>query len=258
MDSVVVKLSLFMIGIISRTICFNIRNPKESSWSYISSSISSLNANKKIKSRVYIGQLCILRSGKTLQTVTNANLASTDFEGTDENMLKSQHQDEALELYNSLRNCKDGYLSPHINFALDTLIDALRLYGPQQILSSYNGGKDADVIMHLLRAVTAKFSADSPEKTIYRPNLVYFEVEDEFEEVEEHIQRMEERFCLNIKRHKEGIKIGIKKQVEAMGEGKVPAFVLGTRKGDPNCGNQETFSPSRSKKTIRNKNKMNF
>jgi hypothetical protein len=24
-----------------------------------------------------------------------------------------------------------------------------------------------------------------------------------------------------------------------------PAFILGTRKGDPNCGNQETFAPSR-------------
>lgn len=24
-----------------------------------------------------------------------------------------------------------------------------------------------------------------------------------------------------------------------------PAFILGTRKGDPNCGDQETFAPSR-------------
>lgn len=65
-----------------------------------------------------------------------------------------------LEFYSALRKCNDSYISGPINAALDTLLDSLRLFGPSRVFSSYNGGKDADVIMHLLRAANAKYSQD--------------------------------------------------------------------------------------------------
>jgi hypothetical protein len=108
-----------------------------------------------------------------------------------------------LSLYQALRGCNDHYISTHINRALDTLSDALRLYGPQRVFSSYNGGKDADVIMHLLRASYAKFSND--HGCDYQPELVYFMNDDEFEEVTQHIQHCQELFTLKIISYPTGI-----------------------------------------------------
>lgn len=40
-------------------------------------------------------------------------------------------------------------------FPMQVLADSLRLYGPDQLIGSYNGGKDAVVIMHLHRYSTS-------------------------------------------------------------------------------------------------------
>lgn len=160
----------------------------------------------------------------------------------DATIVCQRHYTKALTFYNELRSCEDTYVRESINSALDTLSDALRLYGPDQLLSSYNGGKDADIVMHLLRAAIAKHSFDN--NTIYVPKLVYFSVDDEFPEVLEHISYSEHLFDLQLKRYSCGIIDGIKQHAEA-NKGSAPAFVLGTRLGDPNCGKQGTFAPSR-------------
>jgi hypothetical protein len=82
---------------------------------------------------------------------------------------ESAHK-ESLQFYHSLRDYKDSYISSQINSALDTLLDALRLFGPSHVFSSYNGGKDADVIMHLLRAAIAKYSDDHGKPLFCRWN----------------------------------------------------------------------------------------
>jgi 3'-phosphoadenosine 5'-phosphosulfate sulfotransferase (PAPS reductase)/FAD synthetase len=108
-----------------------------------------------------------------------------------------------LQFYEFLRNCKDNYISKPINHALNLLLDAFRLYGPDRVFSSYNGGKDADIIMHLLRAVCAKYAADN--KVACQPTLIYFAIDDEFPEVLTHISRSEKLFNLNIVRYDCGI-----------------------------------------------------
>lgn len=129
--------------------------------------------------------------------------------------------------------------------ALDVLDDALRLYGPRHIYSSFNGGKDAVVIMHLLRASTAKFSKDRKES--HRPQLVYFAVSDEFPEVLDFIAQSEREYGVEVLRSKSSIGKGLAEIIESRGsEGSHLAFVLGTRQGDPNCGDQSYFSPSSS------------
>lgn len=159
--------------------------------------------------------------------------------------LQRAHAD-SLALYHSLIACQDGFLAAKLTSALTVLSDALRLYGPEQLFSSYNGGKDAVVIMHLLRAVVAKHSADTG--TLHRPKLIYFAIKDEFPEVLEHIRESEMAFALDLTRYECGIATGLKRHVESMrAEGHdTPAFVLGTRRGDPNCGDQESFAPSSS------------
>ena len=90
-----------------------------------------------------------------------------------------------IEFYNTIIACKDVHLSSQINISLGILADALRLYGPSNVVASYNGkdschtdhnfhtyimdaikiliiqiqlgGKDADVVMHLMRAAMANY-----------------------------------------------------------------------------------------------------
>ena len=102
--------------------------------------------------------------------------------------------DDSLRLYHQMRECNDGYIADKLHNAMDILTDALRLYGPDQLFSSYNGGKDAVVIMHILRAVVAKYSAD--HGTIFRPKFIYFAVNDEFPEVLDHIKHTAKTLAL--------------------------------------------------------------
>jgi FAD synthetase len=132
-----------------------------------------------------------------------------------------------------------------VHTALDVLDDALRLYGPEQVYSSYNGGKDAVVIMHLLRASVAKYSSDKGEA--HRPMLVYFAVSDEFPEVLEFIAESEDQYGVEVRRSNSSIVKGLAEIIESKalaGSSSHLAFVLGTRRGDPNCGDQSFFSPS--------------
>jgi 3'-phosphoadenosine 5'-phosphosulfate sulfotransferase (PAPS reductase)/FAD synthetase len=125
-----------------------------------------------------------------------------NFEGTDN--LNFLPEDNEPSLYEILRNCNDKYISKQINSALDILMNSIRLYGTDHIFMSYNGGKDADVIMHLLRAVYAKYGE---ENRIYHciPRLTYFVIEDEFPEVLSHIETTEKKYHLNIVRYDCGV-----------------------------------------------------
>ena len=116
-------------------------------------------------------------------------------------------QASSLALYEKLRSCKDGYMSAPLNSALNILADALRLYGPEQLFASYNGGKDAEVLLHLMRAVFAKYSAD--QGIICQPKLIYFAVTDEFKEVLAHLNDSERMLRLDLQRYDCGIATGL-------------------------------------------------
>lgn len=155
-------------------------------------------------------------------------------------------QEDSLALYDAIVSCKDGYISGKLASAMEILSDALRLYGPDQLFSSYNGGKDAVVIMHLLRAAVAKYSQERGVTS--KPKFIYFTVKDEFPEVMSHIAETEQRYGLDLLRYDSGIVAGLSQHVASMQTAglRSPAFVLGTRRGDPNCGNQQAFAPSSS------------
>jgi hypothetical protein len=112
-------------------------------------------------------------------------------------------QADSLALYEKLRGCNDAYMSKQLNSALDILSDALRLYGAEQLFASYNGGKDAVVVLHLLRAVAAKHTAETG--VTCSPEFIYFAVKDEFPEVLEHIEETEKLYALNLRKYETGI-----------------------------------------------------
>jgi hypothetical protein len=75
-----------------------------------------------------------------------------------------------LEFYEKITAVEDEALRAATISALDTLAQALRLYGPANTVVSFNGGKDADVVLHLMRAASAKHCNDTA--TWQRPPLV--------------------------------------------------------------------------------------
>ena len=157
---------------------------------------------------------------------------------------------ESLDLYERLMNCKDSYVSPAIQSALNTLDHAYRLYGPSSVICSFNGGKDAVAILHLVRAAHAKHYNSTGETPI-RPRAVYFNNDDEFSEITSFLQETVIEYDLDMIAFENGV--GFASGLEILVKNNyVPgtnavfpmAFVLGTRISDPNAVGQNHFSPS--------------
>jgi len=191
--------------------------------------------------------------------------------------------------------------------ALHDLSSAYRLYGPHCMVGSYNGGKDACVIFHLMRAVHADYcrgmsmrqqrrqeeeagsgnnycngdddtngsfgNENDVEFAIPRPRVIYFQHRDEFPEVLSLLHDTVREFDVEMLAFREGVSFpeGLTHLVER----NVPphnngfsyyttssseivgkyapypappphplAFILGTRKNDPNAGSQGVYAPS--------------
>ena len=188
---------------------------------------------------------------------------------------------DALELHGQLMSCTDSYVAPGIQNALNTLDHAYRLYGPESVIVSFNGGKDAVVILHLVRAAHAKYyndtlasggsgssSSSSNTKTVVtRPRAVYFNHPDEFPEVTSFLEQSVEMYDLDMVAFEEGVKFAAGLEIlvkmnfatsssssssktdgspeSSIHDVVLPmAFVLGTRESDPNAHGQDHFSPS--------------
>eukprot|EP00956_Cyclotella_meneghiniana_P012165 scaffold17271_cov69-Cyclotella_meneghiniana.AAC.4 len=153
---------------------------------------------------------------------------------------------------------------------------AYRLYGPHCMVGSYNGGKDACVIFHLMRAVHAKHCTDMLEKhtdgdqlkeefAITRPRVIYFQHPDEFPSVTTLLEQTVRKYDVEMLAFEEGTSFpsgltylvennhppGRNGQYQTQNVGvdsHLPAhplaFILGTRSDDPNAGSQGIYAPS--------------
>eukprot|EP00746_Dinoflagellata_sp_MGD_P028202 gnl/MRDRNA2_/MRDRNA2_166691_c0_seq1.p1 gnl/MRDRNA2_/MRDRNA2_166691_c0~~gnl/MRDRNA2_/MRDRNA2_166691_c0_seq1.p1 ORF type:complete len:534 (-),score=106.39 gnl/MRDRNA2_/MRDRNA2_166691_c0_seq1:149-1684(-) len=111
-----------------------------------------------------------------------------------------------------------------------------------------------------MRAAMAHWCTEYQERSssgkvkIWQPQFVYFRSSDEFPLVEEFVFEAAKRHSFNVDVLDCGWMEGLKKMtLKALGEPDSTsasgvstslAFVLGTRVGDPNCGNQQAFAPS--------------
>jgi len=159
--------------------------------------------------------------------------------------------EESLELHERLMTCNDSYVSPAIRSALNTLDHAYRLYGPNSVVCSFNGGKDAVVILHLVRAVHAKYYNSTGEDPM-RPRAVYFNNDNEFSEVTSFLEESVNLYDLDMVAFENGVGFGtgldilVKNNlIQGVTDTVMPmAFVLGTRESDPNAVGQDSFCPS--------------
>jgi len=171
-----------------------------------------------------------------------------------------QQYEEALDLYDNFMSCSDAYVAPGIHDALNTLDHAYRLYGAHSVICSFNGGKDAVVILQLMKAAHAHHYRQQIEKggatstTILRPRALYFEHNDEFPQVISYLENAVQEYDLDMIAFQKGVKFN--EGLEVLVQNNIPpqsstatipfpmAFVLGTRVGDPNAGDQGYFAPS--------------
>jgi len=148
--------------------------------------------------------------------------------------------DTDYEFYQQIMKCEDPELQSLIADSLEVLGDALRLYGTEHCMVSYNGGKDADVVLHLTRAAVGKHNHDAASSE--RPKLAYFEDPRDFEEVAQHVKETVSAFQLDMRVCGADVREELATIVSERPQ--QISFVLGTRKGDPNCGTQGAFAPS--------------
>jgi len=217
---------------------------------------------------------------------------------------------ESLRLYNHFM--KDDHHSDtdsasggtrchqSIQEALACLSTAYRKYGgPHSVVCSFNGGKDAVVLLHLVRAAHAKYYHDQKSQSsstssssssrntvveakipVLRPRVIYFDNDDEFIEISSMLHTQVKQYDLDMicfekgMGYAQGVTLLLhehqKQQQQPLTTTNTPssssstttannesagdeddnrnqnmmAFMLGTRKGDPNAGDQNMFALS--------------
>jgi len=124
-----------------------------------------------------------------------------------------------------------------VSSTLKVLKSALERFGADNIAVSFNGGKDACVLLHLLQQVLQSHTNAQPKGIL----CIYFEHEDHFPEAEEFVERCKADFSLTLVRlpmpYHEGLRLLLEKHPN------ISAVLMGTRRTDPYAENLNPFSP---------------
>ena len=112
---------------------------------------------------------------------------------------------------------------------------ALLRFGGQGLALSFNGGKDATVLLYLTLAVYRRENTGTPLALYWRDEA------RGFTEVDAFVCATEQRYGLTLVRYDCGFAEGMKDAVERRG---VTAVLLGTRRSDPNGADAESVQPS--------------
>lgn len=173
-------------------------------------------------------------------SVDNWRVLTDDFHADERPDWKPAVRERYRSLHAQLANTTDTYMQQALSQALDALQQAYRLYGPDNVLASFNGGKDAVVILQLFLAVHAL-----QDTTTHRPRVLYFAKDDEFPAIVELVKQTAREADLDLIVLETGIREGLSQLIETQSSSPM-AIVLGTRQTDPNALQQGVFSPSSS------------
>ncbi|KXZ50142.1 hypothetical protein GPECTOR_17g778 [Gonium pectorale] len=146
-----------------------------------------------------------------------------------------------MDILAHIDSIPDAVVAEKARKAIQVLRRTCALYPLDKIAFSFNGGKDSTVLLHLLRAAVAQLQGPDT------PGLggilsFYFRKNDDFTEVKQFVEGADKQYSLDVEYIAEqDFKKGLCDYLESTG---VMAIVLGTRRGDPNAGGQDTFCPS--------------
>lgn len=129
--------------------------------------------------------------------------------------------------------------------SLKTIAQALRLYSPEEIYMSLNGGKDSSVILHLVGAAlcsAAPAAFELKDNSPFPVSVVNFDDCDSFPEESEFFAVM----CRRCRLKAMIAGANMKSEIERMQLSQQPckAFIMGTRRTDPHGATLQRFEPS--------------
>ena len=100
---------------------------------------------------------------------------------------------------------EDTALGRGLKQGLGVITQALRLYGEDKVVTAFNGGKDAVVVLHLMRAALAHHRRQNPAEAGAEPRrgqrVIFFEVKDEFPQVASFLRDTAEQYNLEVVRY---------------------------------------------------------
>mmetsp|Transcript_10038 Transcript_10038/g.18092 ORF Transcript_10038/g.18092 Transcript_10038/m.18092 type:complete len:303 (+) Transcript_10038:1555-2463(+) len=142
----------------------------------------------------------------------------------------------------------DADLLDKINESLQILVSAIHMYTPQKVSIAFNGGKDATVVLHLYRAALAHYYYSNLDQNAHSNNSemhpilgLYLTQTDEFKKIEDFVAFCERKYQIKLEREPNGFYKGLNNYLSAT---KVQAFVMGTRRTDPDGAHLYPFTPS--------------
>lgn len=148
---------------------------------------------------------------------------------------------EAIEL------CGDDHLKARCETSIAIINRTIDLYGVGQVAFSFNGGKDSTVLLHIVRAALVLRAREQglpdngADEGLGGLLTFFFHSDADFPEITEFVYSSNKRYHLGMEVLHGDFKAGLVGLLQRSG---VRAILLGTRKGDPNAGDQEVFCPS--------------
>ncbi|KAL4424331.1 hypothetical protein ABPG75_001632 [Micractinium tetrahymenae] len=157
-----------------------------------------------------------------------------------------------MEVLQAVEACDDTRLRARCLQAIQVVSRTLDLYGTRGVAFSFNGGKDSTVLLHIIRAALAQRQRQH-ETAAGLPNgfcddlplggvlTFFFHYDTDFPEVLAFTHDTNKRYGLAMEILTGDFKRGLEQLLQ---QTHVQAIILGTRRGDPNAADQETFCPS--------------
>lgn len=115
----------------------------------------------------------------------------------------------------------------------------LQLYKPEEIMFSFNGGKDCTVVLHMLH----KFYQNNALKHIKLP-VLYIQSDDNFPELDLFVDECSEFYNINLIKRKGDIKSVLFELLKEMPG--IKAVFMGNRRTDPYCKELKLMQPTDS------------
>ncbi|XP_063981840.1 FAD synthase-like [Diachasmimorpha longicaudata] len=124
-----------------------------------------------------------------------------------------------------------GMQSPHVRYSILILEEALGRYNGNEIILSFNGGKDCTAVLHLAASVFLLRGIDSM--------TCLYVTGDPFPEVDDFVEKASQYYNLNVIRKNKPIKTAL---TALLNENKtLKAGLMGVRRGDPGSEKLQPF-----------------
>ncbi|CAM9171503.1 unnamed protein product [Pylaiella littoralis] len=161
---------------------------------------------------------------------------------------QQQQQENKARLRNALAKISGGGIADDFAAKLAQGLHAVRRalddFGGGGLAISFNGGKDACVVLYLLLFVLAErdelWRLSSSTTGRERIPVVYFEKE-EFPEIEAFIKEVSDSYGFEFLRYAVSYKDGMQNLVDSRG---IEGVIMGQRRGDPWTESMDIFTPS--------------